>query len=70
MLKLLLQLAVETSSLWRYVFRSVVRNSIQTGSSPCVYVVSCNGASKLLVYNLSIYTYFSITLRLYDYTTL
>jgi hypothetical protein len=32
-LKLLLQLVVETSTLWHYMFRSLVRISVQSGSS-------------------------------------
>ena len=47
-LKLLLWLLVETSSLWRYVFWSLVRISIQGGSGHCVYAVSCIGASRIL----------------------
>ena len=47
-LKLLFRLAVETSSLWLYMFRSVVRISVQGGSGHCVYVVLYIGASSIL----------------------
>jgi hypothetical protein len=33
--------------MWRYMFRSLVRFSAQGGSGPCVYAVSCIGASRM-----------------------
>jgi hypothetical protein len=37
---------VETSSLCRDMFRSLVRISIQGGLVPCVHAVLCIGASR------------------------
>jgi hypothetical protein len=47
-LKLLLQLVVETSSLWHYVFRSLVPISVHSGSGPCTYAMSCIRTSMQL----------------------
>jgi hypothetical protein len=42
------QLVTGTSSLWHYMFSSVVLISIQGGWGPCVYAVSCVGASSIV----------------------
>ena len=47
----LLQLVVETSSLWHYMFRSVVRISVESGSGPSASAVSCIGTSTIHLYH-------------------
>jgi hypothetical protein len=46
----LLQLVVETSSLWHCMFRSVVCIAVQIGSGPYSSAVSSIGASRIHLY--------------------
>jgi hypothetical protein len=45
---LLLRLVVGTARLWLCVLRSAVRISVQSGSGPRVYAVSCIVAGRML----------------------
>jgi hypothetical protein len=47
----LLQLVVETSSLWHYMLRSVVHISVESGSGPSTSAVSSIGTSRIHLYH-------------------